>query len=75
MGYYRRFVKNYGKIVRLLIELFKKNSLKWIEMVVLVFKVFKGVVMMFFVLVLLDLKLFFVICVGKWNWSCFIIRE
>lgn len=74
-GYYRRFVKNYGKIARPLTELLKKNSFKWTEMAALAFKALKGAVTTLPVLALPDLKLPFVIRVGKWNWSCFITRE
>jgi hypothetical protein len=42
IGYYRNFVKNYGKIVVPLTSLLKKNVFGWIEVVDQAFQGFEG---------------------------------
>jgi hypothetical protein len=40
-GYYRKFVKNYGKIAASLTALLKKNSFTWIPAATEAFQIFK----------------------------------
>jgi hypothetical protein len=61
MGYYRKFVKSYGKIVAPLIALLKKNAFNWTLVDDQSFHALKEVVCMTLVMSLLDFKKTFVL--------------
>ena len=60
-GYYRKFVKDYGKLARPLINLLKKNNFVWSDQATKAFEKLKQKKVIALVLQLLDFSKFFVI--------------
>lgn len=60
-GYYRRFIKGYGQIIKPLMNLLKKNAFKWHEETAVTFKKMKQILVLTLVLSLPDFNKEFVV--------------